>query len=104
MVVLPLPFPAVIIRRQKKIVAAFRAAGAISQDRATTIAALDVHEGMALRLLRRNAVVREVGENRVYLDEPSWEMREARRHRIARTILTTVLLIAVVAALWLVFR
>ncbi len=88
-----------IVRREKKIVAAFRTAGATSRDRAATAAALGVHEGLAFRILCRHAVLREVGERRLYLDEPNWEALRARRRRLAFTILGIVMLMAIVAFL-----
>jgi hypothetical protein len=98
------PVGAAVVRRQHKLVAAFRAAGATSRDRATTTAALAVDEGLAFRLLRGHGVLREAGENRFYLDEPAWEAHRARRRRIAFTMLGTVLLVALALLLWALTR
>jgi hypothetical protein len=91
---------AAMVRRQRKIVESFRAAGATSPDRATTASALGIEEGMAFRKLRRNEVLREAG-NRLYLDEPQWEYRCARRRRIAMIVPPIVVLVAAVI-LWIV--
>ena len=71
--------------------ALFRAAGATSSNRATTAATLGVQEGLAFRILL-SAVVREVGEQRVYLDESSWESHQKKRRRLAFIIPGLVLL------------
>ena len=93
---------AAVVARERKIVAAFRDAGATSRDRATTAAALGVHEGLAFRILCRRAVLREAGERRFYLDEPRWEALRARRRHIAFTILGVVVLAGI--ALLVVLR
>jgi len=85
------PFGAVV-HKQRQIVALFRAAGATSSNRATTAATLGVQEGLAFRILLRHAVVREVGEQRVYLDESSWESHQKKRRRLAFIIPGLVLL------------
>jgi hypothetical protein len=91
-----------VVRKQKQIVTLFRTAGATSLDRATLAAALGVHEGMAFRVLRRHAVLREVGE-RYYLDEPSWEALRERHRRLAFIIPGFVLLVGIVT-LWVILR
>ena len=88
-----------IVHRQKAIVAAFRSAGATSRDRATTAGLLGVHEGMAFKILRRHAVLRDAGESRLYLDEPSWEALRMRRRRVGLTISAILVLAAIVILL-----
>ena len=90
-----------VVRRQKKIVAAFRAAGAVTRERATTAAALGIQEGLAFRTLCRHAILREEGDRRFYLDEASWEARRLKRRRIAFTILVVVALLFAVAV-WVI--
>src|SRR5262245_4691070 len=99
-----MPLPAAIVRRQHKIVAAFRAAGAIDRDRATTIAALALDAGMAFRLLCRHAVLRKTRENHFYLDEPSWEAHRAKLRRTALTVMGVFLLVAIVVIVWRITR
>ena len=86
--------------KQKKIVRAFRDAGATSADRAATAAGLAIHQGVAFRILRGHGVLREAGDGRLYLDESAWEALRARRLRIALAILGTFLVAAAVAFLW----
>jgi hypothetical protein len=95
---------AVIIHKEKEIVAAFRGAGATSPNHATTSAALGLHEGLAFAKLRRRAVLREAGAGRLYLDEPSWEALRATRRRMALTLLAIALLVCLGALLSLVHQ
>jgi hypothetical protein len=83
--------PGGVVLKEKKIVRAFGATGATSPDGATTAAAIGVREGLAFRILCRRAVLRDAGERRFYLDEPSWEALCAMRRKLA--------IIAVLAAL-----
>ncbi|MBI1798338.1 MAG: hypothetical protein HYR73_01465 [Candidatus Eisenbacteria bacterium] len=85
---------AVVILKERAIVAAFRDAGATSAATATTPAALGVHEGLAFRKLRRRAVLREAGQGLFYLDEQSWEALR----RIRRQLAVAVAILALVAA------
>ncbi|MGH7702086.1 MAG: hypothetical protein ACREMO_03270 [Gemmatimonadales bacterium] len=85
------------IRKQKEIVALFRAARATAPDRATTPAALGVHQGLAYRKLRGHAVLREASEGRLYLDEVAWTALQTRRRRLGLTILAMVLVGGLIA-------
>ncbi len=90
---------AAIVRKETKIVAAFREAGATGPDRGLTAASLGVHQGLAFRILLRHGVLREAGPSRLYLDEPSWEALRARRRRTAIVAVSMVVLAVVVALL-----
>ncbi len=89
-----------IVHKEKKIVAAFRAAGATSPDRATTSATLEIREGLAFAILRRHDIVRQTEDGRLYLDEPAWEAHRIARHRLALTIVGVVLLVGITVFLW----
>jgi hypothetical protein len=91
---------AAMVQKQKKIVAAFQAAGATNHERAVTAEALGVHQGAAFRILCRHGVLREAGERRLFLDQSSWEALGSRRRRTALFILGGVLLAASIAILW----
>jgi len=91
---------AVILLKEKQIVAAFRQAGATSAPAAVTPAALGVHERLAFRRLRQRAVLREAGPGVYYLDELSW----AALRRVRRRVLIVVALAAIAAALALLAR
>ena len=91
-----------VIRRQKKIVQQFQAAGATSADRAATAAALGVQEGMAFKQLRRHAILQDAGGQRLFLDTARWEAHQLRRWRVALTCITISVCI-VVALLVILF-
>lgn len=88
---------AVMILKEKAIVAAFRNAGATSATTATTPAAVGIHERLAFRKLRQRAVLREAGPGLFYLDEQSWEaLRRIRRQlALAAAILALVVGLAI---------
>jgi hypothetical protein len=92
---------AAIIARERHIVDAFRRARATSPGAAVTPESLGVHERLAFARLGRRAILREAGEGRFYLDEPSWEA--ARRIRI-RVALVAFVLVLVLAAIVLLSR
>lgn len=77
---------AVLLRKEREIVAAFRAAGAAAPDAAVTLTALGVHDGVALRRLRQRAIIREAGTDRFYLDEPSYVANVQIRRRLALVV------------------
>jgi len=74
---------AIILLKEKQIVAAFREAGAISASTAATPAALGVHQRLAFSKLRERAILREAAYGYFYLDEPSWVAFRRARRRIA---------------------
>ncbi len=86
---------AVLIRREKDAVEAFRAAGAITASRARPPEALGVTHQVALRRLTARAVLRP-GElpGTLYLDEPSWAALRGMRRRMAAVMLVIVLALA----------
>lgn len=77
------PIIPAILRHQKRIIAALRAAGATEPARAASVDELAVHAGQALRILRRHEIVRDAGDQRLWLDEAAWSAHEARRVRFA---------------------
>ena len=93
---------AVIVAKEKHIVAAFRAAGAVSAERAVPPESLGVDTRLAFRRLCQRAVLREGSPGTWYLDEPSWEALRALRRRLALVMLAFVVLAFVVV--WLKAR
>jgi len=63
---------AVILLKEKHIVAAFRQAGATSPSAATAPATIGVHQRLAFKKLQARAVLRETEPGQFYLDELSW--------------------------------
>ena len=100
--ILPALVIAVVVRRQRKIVEQFQAAGATSADRATTPAALGVQEGMAFRQLRRHAILQEAGGQRFFVDTARWAAHRQRRWRAALICITTVCIVLGLFFTWAV--
>jgi hypothetical protein len=92
---------AVIVIKEKHIVAAFREGRATTPETARSFDSLGVRPGIATERLRRRAVLRETGPGTYYLDEPSWEALRRLRRRLATTVvLITILLILVGVVRW----
>ena len=83
---------AAIVIKEKRIVNAFRGAGATAPGAAVPPVSVGVAEGAAFRRLRRHAVLREGAPGAFYLDEPSWEACRAMRRRVALAIVIALLL------------
>jgi hypothetical protein len=86
---------AIIIRKEKDLVAHFQQARAVSAATAQTLGALRIDEGIALRRLRERAVIREAAPGTFYLDEPSW----AALRYVRRRLMTVMLLLALAVAI-----
>ena len=95
---------AVIIRKEKDLVAHFRDVRAVSPETAQSLGALRVHEdAMALRRLRNRAVIRQGAPGTYYLDEPSWEALGRLRRRlilVALIIIVSVAGFAMMSGTW----
>ncbi|MEP6764691.1 MAG: hypothetical protein ABJB66_10290 [Gemmatimonadaceae bacterium] len=88
---------AVIVRREKELVAHFREHRALTTNSAQSTNALQVDENIAFRILRERAIIREASPGLYYLDEPSWEASVRRRRRIAFILITAILAAGVAA-------
>jgi hypothetical protein len=88
---------AAVIRQEKKIVEAFRAAGALSASTAKSPGVLGVHQGLGLRRLRSHAVLREGRDGGLYLDEPAWEALRDLRRRMALVMIGIVVMLGAMA-------
>ena len=78
---------AIIIRREKDLVAHFQQQGVLSPATAQTLSEMHVDEGLILRRLRNRAVIREAGSGLFYLDEPSWVAIARMRRRLVLVLL-----------------
>jgi hypothetical protein len=87
---------AVIIRKEKDLVAHFRSTGAQNAESARTVSELGVEESFVWRRLIDRAVIREARPGAYYLDEPSWEALQNSRRRMAIMVILIVVLLAVV--------
>jgi hypothetical protein len=88
---------AAVIHQEKKIVEAYRAAGALSASTAKAPSALGVHEGVGFRRLRSHAVLRDGQRGGLYLDEPAWETLRELRRRIALVMIGIVIMLGAMA-------
>ena len=91
------PVAAVIIRKEKDLIAHFRGAGALSPATAKSVTELGVDTRLAWSILEARAIIREAGEGLYYLDEPAWVAHQKRRRRIAMTMLVIVLAVLAVS-------
>ncbi|HEY4319714.1 MAG TPA: hypothetical protein VGM77_00945 [Gemmatimonadales bacterium] len=87
---------AMMMRKEQDIVRAFQRRDVTDAARAVTLESVDVHAGVALRRLQRQAVIRAVGDDRYYLDEPSLAAnRWTRRLTLSLVLLVMMELILI---------
>ena len=82
---------AIIISKEKDLVAHFRLAGALSATTAKSVTELGVDTRLAWNILERHAIIRETGRGLYYLDEVAWLAHQKRRRRMAMTVLVIAL-------------
>jgi len=83
---------AAIRRREQEVVDDFRATNATAPERAQSYAALGLGETLALKRLRRRAVIREASPGMYYLDEEVWTAVRGSRRRIALVLAAIMIL------------
>ncbi|MEP6491948.1 MAG: hypothetical protein ABJF01_04690 [bacterium] len=93
---------AILLRKERDIVDTYRGAGATTVSSARRADELDVDQRLAFHRLVQRAVLREAGDGRFYLDEPSWQALRRLRHRMA--IVMFVIVIAMVVSGVVAFR
>ena len=89
----------VILRKQRDIVEVFEGARATSPATARDPDELGIDRSVIFHGLVRRAVLREAGEGRYYVDQPSWQALHYQRRRMALVVFAAVLLGIVVLAL-----
>ena len=87
---------AVMRKKEHDVRDAFRSAGAITPANAMSLEAVGIEETMAVRRLKKRAVIREAAPGLFYFDEDVWEAVTAMRRRMALLMLGTVILIGMV--------
>lgn len=90
---------AVLIRKEKDVVEAYRRAGATEPAAARTPDDLGLHHRVAFNVLVRRAVLCDVGGGRYYLDEARWAALRAMRRRMAVVVLFVVIATFLVLAI-----
>ena len=86
---------AVMRRKERDVRDAFRAAGAVTPAAAMSLEAIHIEESMAVRRLKKRAVIREAAPGLFYFDEDVWEAVWSMRRRMALLMLGTVILIGI---------
>ena len=94
---------AIIIRKEKEIVRAFKGVGATIASKAVSTSDVGVEERVPFGLLRRRNVIREAAPGRYYLDEAAWE-RMGQRRRMVLGVVGALILAAVALAYYMTSR
>lgn len=90
---------AILRRREQQVIDDFRAAGAISSERAQSYTAIGLGDSLAIRRLRNRAVIREAAPGTYYLDEEVWAAVRRTRQRLVITMLSIIAVLAIAALL-----
>ena len=88
---------AVLVRRQRAIVRAFRQAGAVTAGGARSAEQLGLPVGIAWQQLASLAVLRSLASGRWFLDEPNWRRLCRRRLALAVAVAAGLLLVLLLA-------
>jgi hypothetical protein len=84
---------AVIVRREREVMDAFREVGATSPSAARSLDEIGIEQAWPLSRLRRRAVIREAAPGKYYLDEEVWAAMRGMRQRIVFVLLGFVALV-----------
>ena len=91
---------AIILRKEHDVVASFRGAGATTPISARSPEELGIDRRLVFQRLVTRAVLRDAGDGRFYLDEPSWHALRVIRRRLVMimlVILFAAILIGIVS-------
>jgi hypothetical protein len=85
----------IVSKKRKKIIAAFRSAGATSAPTAKSLTELGLHQSLLLHIQRWRGIILPAGNERFYLDEQA----EKRRHAfVIKLLAVSVIAVLVIAA------
>jgi hypothetical protein len=87
---------AVVVIKEKELMAHFRERGALSPAAALSTNALGVAENDTFRRLCAHAVIREAAPGVFYLDETAARARQYRMRRVALTLIVVAAVLAIV--------
>ena len=87
---------AVMRKKERDVRDAFQSAGAMTPANAMSLESVGIEETMAVKRLKRRAVIREAAPGLFYFDEDVWESVNAMRRRMAILMLAAVILVAIV--------
>ncbi len=87
---------AAVARRRRQIVAAFRAAGATSPERAVPEASLELRGHLVFKAMQKRGVIARTPDGRLYLNEAV----EAAVSRMRHLTVAAILLIMLIGIAW----
>ena len=90
---------AVIIAKERDLIAHFRLSGALSPASAKSATELGVDRRFAWYALERRGIIRDAGDGRYYFDEPAWLAHRKRRRRAALALLIIMLGVLAISVL-----
>lgn len=95
---------AVMRLREREVRDAFQSAGAVNPAVAMSLESIGIDDSLAVRRLKRRAVIREAAPGLFYFDEDVWQALRSMRRRMALMLagtLTLVLLLILYGAVTL---
>jgi|GEM_PF-702202 len=84
---------AVMRLKEREVRDAFHSAGAVNPAAAMSLESVGIDETLAVRRLKRRAVIREAAPGLFYFDEDVWEALRSMRRRMALMLAGTLTLI-----------
>lgn len=87
---------AVMRRKERDVRDAFVSAGATTPATAMSVESIGIEDTLALRRLKKRAVIREAAPGLFYFDEDVWEAVRSMRRRMAFLMMGTLILIGIV--------
>ena len=84
---------AVMRLREREVREAFHSAGAVNPAAAMSLESVGIDETLAVRRLKRRAVIREAAPGLFYFDEDVWQALRSMRRRMALMLAGTLTLI-----------
>jgi hypothetical protein len=79
--------------REREVREAFHSAGAVNPAAAMSLESVGIDETLAVRRLKRRAVIREAAPGLFYFDEDVWQALRSMRRRMALMLAGTLTLI-----------
>ena len=78
--------------REREVRDAFKRAGALDAGTARSLAEIEVEEGVTMRRLQRETIVRESSPGCFYFDEETWDSVRATRLRLGLMVVAAVVI------------
>lgn len=89
--------PIIVAKKRRKIIKAFREAGATSKENGKTLKSLGIRNSVILKIMKLKGVLVETGEEGLYLDEVREEIVNRHRKFIVAAVLIILALIIIFA-------